>query len=369
MKRRLWQGALGLAALLVLASIAGLLVVRSAWFLDYLRGRIVEEAQRATGAQVEIGGLSVDWTGLHARVDRFVLHGKEPAGEDPLLRVESATLGLRIISAFERKVDLRSLRVDKPNVRIVVYPDGSTNFPGPNARPEKLWSQDLLNIKIGEYEVTGGTFEYDNRRTPLELRGENLRVHMTYDASTPAYKGELSSDGVRVTPPGFGVIQSTLSTNFVLEGNRIQLSNLKLAADGLSAELSGTLEDMRAPHGTLAVRSTAAMSELVRRFKLPLSPVGSAAFNGNLELSFVNGLDYRARGNLVAQGLAYKQDRVNIEGAEVRGDAEFTASGAALRQFVGHAMGATVRGDARVDEWKSLHVAGTVANLNMRRAA
>ncbi|MEO8098825.1 MAG: translocation/assembly module TamB domain-containing protein [Acidobacteriota bacterium] len=369
MKRRLWQIAAGLAGLLVLASIGGVLVVRSGWFLDYLQRRIVEEAQRATGAKVELGSVSVDWTLLRARVNGLVLHGKETAGEAPLLRVDSATLGLRIISVFERKVDLQSLRVDKPQVRVVVYPDGTTNIPGPGARPQRLWSEDLLNIKIGEYEITGGTVEYDNRSTPLALKGENLRLHMTYDARGPAYRGELSSDKVLFTPSGFEAFEATLNTNFVLEGNRIQLSNLKLNTDTSSAELNGTLDDLRAPHGTLSVRATTAGSELVRRFKLPIRPVGSAAFNGDLELSFANGFDYHARGRLVARGLAFTQDRLKIENADLRGDAEASPSGAVLRQFVAQALGATVNGEARLDQWRALHVAGAISNLNMRRAA
>jgi len=107
MKRWLWRITLMVAVLAVVAAISGVLVVRSEWFRQYLQNRVVEEAQRATGARVELGRLSVDWMQLSARVETLVLHGTEPAGDPPFLRVDSATLGLKIISALERKVDYR----------------------------------------------------------------------------------------------------------------------------------------------------------------------------------------------------------------------------------------------------------------------
>src|SRR6476646_6673934 len=186
--RRIALWTLGvLAALLVLASIAGLLVVRSDRFHQYIQRRIVEEVQRATGGRVELGGYSLDWHNLTAQVQQLVIHGKESATEPPLLQVGSATLGLRIISVLETKIDLASLRIDQPQAYFVVYPDGSTNFPGPPGRSDKLWSEELLNLKVGAYEVVDGLVEYEGQRIPLDLKGEHLRARMNYEAQTPSY--------------------------------------------------------------------------------------------------------------------------------------------------------------------------------------
>ena len=118
----LWTLA-ALAALLVLASIAGVLIVRSDRFHQYIQRRIVEEVERATGGRVELAGFSVDPRKLTAEVHGLVLHGKESAAEPPLATVGSATLGLRIISVLEKKIDLSSLRIEKPQAYFVVYPD------------------------------------------------------------------------------------------------------------------------------------------------------------------------------------------------------------------------------------------------------
>src|SRR5437762_11147191 len=107
---RLWRivlrGVIVLLTLLIAASVATILVFRSDWFRDKLRERIVAEIENSTGGRVELGGVHLNWTGLTAQVDKLVLHGKEAAGEPPLLQSNSVVVGLRIISALERKVDL-----------------------------------------------------------------------------------------------------------------------------------------------------------------------------------------------------------------------------------------------------------------------
>ncbi len=369
MKRILWRIAAVLAGLLIVAVVAGIFVLRSAWFLDYLKQGIIDQAQRATGAKVEIGGLSFDWSTLRARVDGFVLHGKEPVEEAPLVRLESATLGFRIISAFERKVDLQSLKIDRPQVRVLVYPDGTTNIPGANARPERLWSQELLNLKIGEYEIANGTMEYDNRSVPLNFKGQKLDLKMTYDASTPSYRGQFSSEGLRITPPGYAAIDSAVSTDFILEQNLVRLARFHWTAPNMTADLSGTLDNLRTPHGTLAVRASTTIREVVREFRLPIDPAGKATFNGNLTVSFEDGFDYSASGQFAAQGLRYVQDLIKIENADLRASAEVSPAGATLRQMTAHVLGAMVTGDARLDNWKQFQLSGKVAGMNLRTAA
>lgn len=369
MKRWIWRVAASLVVLLLLIAGAGVLVLRSQWFLEYLRAQIVEQAQRATGATVEIGALRLDWTTLRVSVDRFVLHGKEAAGEPPFVQLNSATLGLRIISILQRKADLQSLEIDAPQVRIVVYPDGTTNIPGARALPESLWTQDLLNLKVGEYRISNGVLEYDDRNIPLNLQGRNLQARMNYVAATPAYHGTLSSDNVRITPPGYAPIESTIDTEFTLEENRVQFARLRLTAPGTTVNLSGTLDDMRNPRGTLAVNATTTLREIVREFRLPIDSAGTAAFDGTATVSFENGFTYQASGNLSARGLRFVQDRIRVDNAELRANAEISQAGATLRAVTLRALGATVTGEVRIPAWNAADVKGTLTGLNLRRAA
>ncbi len=368
--RRIALWTLGvLAALVVLASVAGVLVVRSDRFHQYIQRCIVQEVERATGGRVELAGYSLDWHNLTAQVQGLVLHGKESPAEPPLLQVGSATLGLRIISVLETKVDLASLRIERPQAYFVVYPDGSTNFPGPPGRSDKLWSEELLNLKIGAYEVVDGLVEYDGQRIPLHLKGEHLRARMTYEAQTPSYRGDVSTDSLQVTAEGYGPIPTSLSATFALEKSRIVLPKVHVATKESSADLSGTLNDPKSLRGTLSMKANASVREAVRIFHLPIEPTGSASFDGLVNVAFDQPLTSILQGRVVARGLGYTQDRLKIRDAEVRGDLQLTQDRLTLRQMTATALGATVTGQANLEHGQQFHVEGTIDGLDLRRAA
>ena len=170
------------AALLLLAAVCaltGVLVFRSGWFSEQVHRRMIAEIEKATGGRAEIGNFALDWERLEVTVGPVILHGTESPSEPPFVRVQEVKAGLRIISMMERKVDLASLRVEQPQVRIVFYADGTNNVPEPEVHhPETSWAEDLVHLAVGRYEVVNGTFEYDDRQIPLNLRGEDLRVRM-----------------------------------------------------------------------------------------------------------------------------------------------------------------------------------------------
>jgi translocation and assembly module TamB len=369
MRRVLWVAAALLAGVLAAGSVAGILILRSAWFFERVRDRIVEEVQRSTGAEAELGAFHFDWRRLEARVDGFVLHGSEPRDEEPFVRLRSATLRLRLISAFQRQVNLESLVVEEPRVRIILYPDGSTNIPGARSRPERSWTEELLRWKIGDYELRNGSFTFDQRRLPLNLRGRNLDVRMRYLAAQPAYAGTFESEGVRLAIAGLEPIETAIRMEFELSGNRIAFRRLEAASGSMAAELSGVLEDLRNLRGTFRTRARASMRELVRQFHLPADPAGSAAFEGDLDVAFGAHFHWRARGQLAAQGLRFVQDRLALEDASLNAEVDLTPSGAQLRRFTARAAGATVAGSASLPDWRGLRLSGTIAHLSVRRAA
>jgi len=221
------------------------------------------------GRPGELGGYSLDWHNLTAEVHGLVLHGKESPAEPPLLQVGSATLGLRIISVLETKVDLASLRVERPQ-RISWCTRWFDQFSRTTARSGKLWSEELLNLKVGSYEIVDGSWSTMASEIPLHLKGERLRARMNYEAQTPSYRGEVSTDSLQVTAEGYGPIPASMSATFALEKSRIVLPRVHLATKESTADLSGVLDDPKSPHGTLSMKVNASVREAVRIFHLPV---------------------------------------------------------------------------------------------------
>ncbi len=360
------------AALLLLAAVCALtavLIFRSGWFYELVHRRAVMEVEKATGGRVEIGNYTFDWKRLEIKVGPVVLHGKESAAEPPFVRVASVTARLRIISMMERKVDLASLHIEQPQVRIVFYPDGSNNIPDPAVRhPGTTWAEDLVHLAVGRYDVVNGLFEYDDRQIPLDLRGEDLLVRMRLDAAG-VYHGELESNHVRVLANNVGPLETNASATFTLDKSTINVTRLQVSTNESHADATGTLTNLRWPRGTFNVKAAASVREAVRLFSLPIEPAGTATFDGKLNLSFAKPFDFSMTGRATARGVGYRQDRLKIENAGLRGDISLGLDKLTLQNASASALGATVNGEASLLRWRNFHAEGNLQGLNLHEAA
>jgi len=358
-----------LVIFLIAVSVAGILVVRSGWFRERVRERIIAELERATGGRAELGSFAFDWTTLVATVSPLVLHGTEAATEPPLLRIESVTVGLRLISMLERKVDLASLRVEKPVLHVVFYADGSNNWPTPPRPGNQSWARNLVNLAVGRYEVSQGLAEFDLHKVPLNIRGEDLQLAMSYEAAGPRYRGELSSRRLRISSSATGPAQFDVEGNFILEPERVSFSRLRIASGRSRADLTGELTNLRLPHSKFSVRAQMAMADTVSLFSLPVSPVGTATFDGDLTTSFDGGFDFTLAGRASAQGVGYQYQRLLIENATVNAAIRATPGRVTLRGLTASALGATFTGQGDLAGLKNVHVEGTFEGLGVRQAA
>jgi len=129
-KRLLWIAGV-LAGLILVIGAAGVLVLRSSWFYEKVRERIVGTVEKATGGRVEIASLQFDWKQLRAEVKSFVIHGTEPADKPPLFRAASVTVGLKIVSALKR--DVHPIPGDRRSAHL---PDCGSRWPHQRARAQ-----------------------------------------------------------------------------------------------------------------------------------------------------------------------------------------------------------------------------------------
>ena len=125
--RILWIAGGGVAVAILVAAVSAVLILRSDWFREKVRARIVTVVERATGGRAEVGAFRFDWKQMRAEVDGFVLHGSEPPDGPPLFRAGAIVLGIKVslgaeagrrsaISGCAASADLRRLfiRTDIP---------------------------------------------------------------------------------------------------------------------------------------------------------------------------------------------------------------------------------------------------------------
>src|SRR5689334_17636660 len=90
----------GLAALFILAVVAGYFYLRTSGFQQYAIAKIVEQVNLATGGKTEIGRLDFQLWRLTAHLYNITMHGTEGADQPPLLHADKLTIRLKIVSAI-----------------------------------------------------------------------------------------------------------------------------------------------------------------------------------------------------------------------------------------------------------------------------
>ena len=91
-----------------------------------IHGFVVSRLERATGGQVTLQSISIRWLSLEVRLKGLVIHGREPAGTEPLFAADEIQAGLHIDSFWGHKVSLSDLLVQRPQIHIRVEKNGSS---------------------------------------------------------------------------------------------------------------------------------------------------------------------------------------------------------------------------------------------------
>src|SRR5262249_18016170 len=140
-----------------------------------------------------------------------------------------------------------------------------------------------FDIAIRRYEVVDGLIAYDDRKIPLNLRGENLRATMSLGRGR--YTGDLASRRIRVMMAGYPPVEVDVAASFALNKSAIELKQVRITTGQSRAEFTGVLNDPRSPHGNLAVRSTVAIRDAVDLLHLPIARNGTATLDGQLSVA------------------------------------------------------------------------------------
>ena len=365
--KRFWFGAALAAAAVVVAVAAVLLLLHSAWFHEKVRQRIVQEVERATGGRAEIGQFRFDPQRLHAEVSRFVLHGKESPAEPPLFSAGSIGVDFRILSFVRRDIVLTRVALERPELNITVYPDGSTNLPEPAVKRERRGPvQQFLALAIRYFQIREGLVRINERRLPVELSGENLAAQLFYHAQDPHYSGQLSFRKLHAAAAGRTLPAFDADLTLTLDERRLRLQPAKFASRGSSLEAEAVLENLLAPR---IQASFDAYLEAQEWFP----PANSAAVSGKVRLTGEFSLEdknhYSARGNASAPSLFVQASGVRTSASDVAAQFQLAPDRLELRGLRLSTLGGTLRGAASLLEWKSFRWSGQAEGISLAALA
>jgi translocation and assembly module TamB len=372
--RHLPLTALGAAILLAITIVGAFFWASSAAFENLVRKRLIATIETSFGGRVEIASFHWHLLDLDAEASGLVIHGREAAGEAPYAQVEHMHARLSVLGFWSPRILLRGLEIVRPQMHLIVYPDGSTNQPQP-PRPRKKGKSaldTLFDLKADRLALEQGTLDYENRAAAFDVQNRFARLDFaardfsvrladvppngkypeSYRIETGArdmhlYRGEAAHP---LEQPAEGYMQATLD----LTRTAVYLRSLRLTAHSGSAGehtliVSGALFDFARPHWQAKAQGQLDMDLLEPTTGYPNAPDGIArvdlAGEGRDGQFRVDGTVHIDDGAYIAPGVTAK----NVElDAHVHADPHqlvVSSIVARLRQ------GGQLEGQVTLDHW------------------
>ncbi len=256
-----------LAGITVIGFLAGVIIVRTDWFRDMIRAKIVAAVEDSTGGKVEIGAFTFDWTHLRAQIRNFVIHGLEPAGAAPLLRANLVQADLKLLSPFKGFVDIAYLLVDTPQANVMVFADGRTNVPSPKVpakSSDKTGIETVVDLAIGRFDLRNGSFTFAERTGALDASGENLRAQLGYNPVRPRYTGEIDISPLHVKSGSNEALDISVKLPVTMEKDKIAVTSAEIFTAGSKVVITGAMEHLIAPRTSAHLNAEISLDEVRR---------------------------------------------------------------------------------------------------------
>jgi len=353
--------ALGIVALLVLLVAAGVWIAQSDWLRDRVRLAIIAGTQRITGGRIELEQFRWDWHTMTVEADHLVIHGTEPAGVAPLLTVDRIQARLRIISFFSRTIAIESITADKPGAHIILTPGGGTNLPAPKVPTSKVGFQELLDLKIGQFDLRNGMFDVESpgqapRRTPWNARGENLAVRLDYDTAGPKYAGTVSLDPLQLNK-----IRVALNASATVERDRVTITAAKVTSGEAELDVSqAVISNLASPVITAEYRGHVTCKSGL--FMCPAGTTGAIDVEGHGH--YASAADYQSSGTLRGSG-----DSGKVKNARFSGTFDAAPGLVAMHGIRVTALGGTIAAEATLRDFDTLAAHGRLDHFDLRQTA
>src|SRR5215469_3492372 len=159
-------------------------------FQHMVRGRLIAAIERATGGRAELGSFHVVPLRFQVEVRDLTIHGREAAGEVPLVHIDSLSAVVNLSSVLGARIAFHSLTLRHPVVHIIFYPDGTTNQPTPRQTATDF--EHLFSIGIGRLDVEQGELLWQDQPAPLAFVSNDISASFDYSFLRRRYSGKFS---------------------------------------------------------------------------------------------------------------------------------------------------------------------------------
>ena len=351
LKKNLRRVFAAVLVLLMTAVIAIFFMVRSRSFHRYVLAKLIERTAEATGGRVEIGDYTFQWFPLRADIYRVVIHGTETDPAAPLFASDHLGVGLRIISVFERKVDLTELVIDHPVIHLFVDPSGRTNVPQPRGSGEGQTPLNVFDFAIKHFHLQGGELYCNDRQMPLDAELHNLEAQAEFDPVKTQYTSALSYRRGRLRLSDLNPLQHDLEAGFNASPSGLNFDHIKVTTISSSLSAQASVRDYSNPAFEATYQATISLEELKTILKEAALPIGEVSVNGTARYRYAPGQPWVEslflEGHFSSPALALRMKEVHGVIRSARGQYRLEKGNFDATHLQAELLGGRITGDLR----------------------
>jgi translocation and assembly module TamB len=348
--RRIGKFLLLAVVTLVLLSAAFGWYMTTSSFQAMVRRRLVAQLERVTGGRAELGSFHIVPFRFRAEVRDLTIHGLEGPNEAPYVHVDRLIANVHVISILGGEFGFRSLIIDHPSIHVLLYPDGTTNQPGPklarastNAAVEKLFS-----VSITRLELRHGSLLWNDRQIPLDFAASDLSIDMTYSLLHRVYESNVLAGKIDTKFEGYRPFAWMAEAHFVLSPQSIEVTSLKANSGRSHLEANGVLQDFDAPKIVANYQATLDLAEIDNEARLNQMRHGMLNLAGNGRWSASS---YASEGRLTLKDLEWHDRDAIVRNASVTSQFNLDPKRISLSKLLGHVLGGSLSGDGEIINW------------------
>ena len=234
---------------------------------------VVSILEDSTGGRVELAGISFDLWHLAIEADGLVIHGLEGPGEAPYLSADKIQVRVKIISFLQHTtgsgvashIGLSLLRIEHPQVHLIIDKDGKTNQPVPKhpSTSTEPVQDTLLDLKAGEADVVNGVILLNDRPIPFNAAGRDLNAQVRYLSATDRYGLTLDLRDLRTQMAKQPEAQSSLHVEGELGRDMAQLKTLEFNSGAASKlQATGSITHFSKPQWQAAIKGNLELKQI-----------------------------------------------------------------------------------------------------------